>query len=447
MPMFNQSPVSGDQTTAPGVAETLTDSAGGILAQATDDGDYYNAISGIGVGAWLRNVSRYYDNNPAQAAFRADSIVFNPGDNGFNYRSPSICKINDTTYLLAVLLLPSGSGDDFTDTKVGVATATLNKSSGAITASPLRVVVAPPTGYAAANPVVCCVRGGRYDGRIVMLFSANHLTAGQSLSEIFGHQIASMYSDDQGVTWSTPVVLPAAINGANPNEGRTTNTCQKIEQIRRGKYAGRLITTVYKCPTDRGQNTQSFVVYSDDQGATWSVGATFDYGGRLNGRSRTLLEVACAESVTGALVFFGRSFEQAYHYVAFSYDGGATLVNEGFDNRVKDSYFGINAPVLQLAEAYTKRPPALLVCNHEILGAPGDTTNRKNLTVRLSHDDMGSYGPKYSLYDTTIMTGYVAAEYAHDDRFILFYEKSPPATLNSSATLVCTVMNTRRISA
>jgi len=83
-------------------------------------------------------------------------------------------------------------------------------------------------------------------------------------------------STDEGLTWSDPVDITGSLKkdwmkflGTGPGVGM---------QIENGEHAGRLVLPVYTTNSNVGASQSSAVIYSDDHGATWTLGETVNDG-------------------------------------------------------------------------------------------------------------------------------------------------------------------------
>lgn len=124
------------------------------------------------------------------------------------------------------------------------------------------------------------------------------------------------YSDDQGATWSDPVILNAMVKtddmrflGVGPGQGI---------QLQIGANKGRLLFPVYTVM--EGSNRQACrMIYSDDHGVTWGLteGPTFgeDVG--------MMSEAQAVELPNGMLQLFART-TRGYAATSVSRDGGLT---------------------------------------------------------------------------------------------------------------------------
>lgn len=128
--------------------------------------------------------------------------------------------------------------------------------------------------------------------------------------------LALVYSDDQGVTWSSPRLLNELVKeegmaflGVGPGRGL---------QVSGGQYAGRLLFPVYELePETRQQRCR--MIYSDDHGATWALGGT----PALPEQAGMMSESQVIELPDGSLMLFARNDTDRIAS-AVSTDGGAT---------------------------------------------------------------------------------------------------------------------------
>lgn len=167
----------------------------------------------------------------------------------------------------------------------------------------------------------------------------------QSLLEARTSFLKHLYSDDDGVTWSSAIDLNAQVKeswmkflGTSPGNG--------IE-MEHGTYAGRLVMPVYYNNASGVMSTA--VVFSDDNGATWQRGESPNdgrvFGGSaINSQTVTagsagLHEGAVTERADGSLVLRMRNSSGTGKIaVASSTDGGATWGAVTYDNALPDVF-------------------------------------------------------------------------------------------------------------
>jgi sialidase-1 len=205
---------------------------------------------------------------------------------------------------------------------------------------------------------------------------------------VFTRNNAQMFvtsSDDNGKTWSErrEITQPA---GKPEWDWYAAGPVHGI-QLARGPHAGRLIA-----PCDHqiksNKSWGSHIVFSDDHGATWKLGASDT---RRKEDPLHPNECVAVELVDGRLYVNAREHEgsdPATRVIAYSSDGGETF----------DSPFvaetNIISPVVQNSEvrfAATDRGDTRNILVH---CGPGDATKRTDLAMLLSFDEGKTWGHK-----------------------------------------------------
>lgn len=116
------------------------------------------------------------------------------------------------------------------------------------------------------------------------------------------------YSDDDGKTWSDPILLNGMVK-AEDSRVLVTGPGRGM-QIKNGEYKGRLIVPVY-------DTAQSGIIYSDDHGATWN------YAKGPSTKKAAMSESQIVEMPDGTLRVYARSTGSKIAE-AVSLDGGKT---------------------------------------------------------------------------------------------------------------------------
>lgn len=116
------------------------------------------------------------------------------------------------------------------------------------------------------------------------------------------------YSDDDGKTWSDPILLNGMVK-AEDSRVLVTGPGRGM-QIKNGEYKGRLIVPVY-------DTAQSGIIYSDDHGATWN------YAKGPSTKKAAMSESQIVEMPDGTLRVYARSTGSKIAE-AMSFDGGQT---------------------------------------------------------------------------------------------------------------------------
>jgi sialidase-1 len=197
------------------------------------------------------------------------------------------------------------------------------------------------------------------------------------------------YSDDDGATWSAPVDVSAQVKLPRWDFWYATGPVHGI-QLTRGPHAGRLVFGVSGETSDNGTTksiaNDAALVYSDNHGKTWQVGAVdsikFPAGGSFTQKPQeiTVTELADGSVYAGARDQGGtavgnRSF-------AISKDGGKSFSTpfQAIPDLVTPT---VQGAVLRLERF--GRPDRIL------FSSPADTDRRRWMTIRSSYDSGRSW--------------------------------------------------------
>jgi sialidase-1 len=197
------------------------------------------------------------------------------------------------------------------------------------------------------------------------------------------------HSRDEGETWSDPVEVTASVKrpewvGYNTGPGHGI-------QMRSGRL---VIPCVHGERHKKGVRGHAHVIYSDDHGASWTIGGST---GPNASESRVL------ETADGGLYLNCRSTLPAtregghFRRVAWSLDGGETfspLVHDG----------GLPEPICQAGLCrYAPAPGAPVGKGRTrvIFSNPGNATagERHHLTIRMSYDECRTWPVSRVLYE------------------------------------------------
>jgi sialidase-1 len=199
-------------------------------------------------------------------------------------------------------------------------------------------------------------------------------------------------SDDNGKTWSKRRDISATAMkrewdwvAAGPVHGI---------QLERGQHGGRLVA-----PCDHQVKSEkswgSHIVYSDDHGATWKLGAADTHAADdpLHPNECVAVELADGRVYVNAREHLGS--DHATRTIAYSSDGG-----ESFDARFAPEP-NITSPVVQnslvrltLADSGDEQN-AIVYCG------PGHPTERRDLTMMLSANEGKTWGRKTVIHAGT----------------------------------------------
>lgn len=177
-------------------------------------------------------------------------------------------------------------------------------------------------------------------------------------------------STDDGLTWSTPREITAQTKqpdwtwyATGPGAGI---------QLTQGEHKGRLVIPCDHIEADT-KHYYSHIIYSDDHGATWSLGGSSpDH--RVN-------ESQVVELSNGDLMLNMRNYYDGtrQRQVAISKDGGMTWSNQRHDPALIE-------PRCQ-ASFRSAVGATGAAANHVLFSNPASETKRENMTIRLSEDD------------------------------------------------------------
>lgn len=251
----------------------------------------------------------------AALACRAENptVVYRNGDCGYAcFRIPALVKAADGTLLAFAEARRDGTADR------GDIDLVVRRSADGGRTWGEQIVVWDDGENTCGNPAPVVVRE---TGRIVMLGTWNKggdherdIEAGRAEDT---RRVYSMYSDDHGRTWSEPVQITSSVK----LPGWTwyaTGPCHAIQKAR-APHKGRLVIPANhkRVNPDGSIASNSHLVYSDDGGATWHLGAVSQPGGN---------ESTVAELSNGDLMLNMRHYDRgdSLRLCAVSRDGGAT---------------------------------------------------------------------------------------------------------------------------
>lgn len=324
---------------------------------------------------------------PAQAAAHGVgyATVFEQGEGGYHtFRVPAVVQAADGTLLAFAEGRVTSSGDD------GDIDLVLKRSTDdGLTWGPLQVVLDDgPNKFGNPVPIL-----DRQTGRIVLNSTR---TSGEVTTEDVRCGLADeaqtrrslmLHSDDHGATWSSPVDITASVRPdtwrhfvGGPGHGI---------QLTRGPHAGRLVVPGnHSVAPPEGSGLDclderlfgAHALYSDDHGATWRLGGVnTPLDGVINPNESTVAELSDGTLYFNARDQYGGS--PATRAATTSGDGGAS-----FDGPYREEP-GLVAPVVQGSVLALSGPPA----GRLVFSAPGDATERVDLTLSVSDDDAASW--------------------------------------------------------
>ncbi|HEX6357955.1 exo-alpha-sialidase [Actinophytocola sp.] len=234
------------------------------------------------------------------------------------------------------------------------------------------------------------------------------------------------YSDDDGATWSTPVDMSSKVKLPEWDWWVATGPVHGI-QLTRGRHAGRL---VFGISGEVAGGTQAYandaaLVYSDDHGRTWQVGANgrteFPPGGRFTQKPQ---EITVTELADGSVYANGRDqggTSVGNRSYAVSRDGGKTFSTPW--TPIPD----LVTPTVQSAVLHLERPGP----DRVLYSAPSDTDRRRWMMIRSSYDSGRSWeSAEQGTRITNDWSGYsdmvqISSERVRNAEIGLLYEGGP----------------------
>ncbi|MBN6042037.1 sialidase family protein [Amycolatopsis sp. 195334CR] len=314
---------------------------------------------------------------PAAAAPAIDEqVLFEASaDPGYAcYRIPAIVKTARGT----LLAFAEGRVDNCGDT--GDIDLVLKRSEdGGRTWSPLQVVNSGD-GDTHGNPVPIV---DAVTGRIVLISTYNAGREDDKGCAIpcprFPHQ---QHSDDDGKTWSVPRDIGAQVKRPEWTAWYASGPVHGI-QLEKGPHAGRLVFGI-NAETARGTQSvenHAALIYSDDHGDSWRIGAQTDYPHSVPGTyTQKPQEISVAELADGSVYAAGRDqggTDVGNRSYAISRDGG-----ESFSTPFA-TIPDLVTPIVQGSVLRLQRPgkPERL-----LFSSPSDTDRRRWMMIRSSYD-------------------------------------------------------------
>jgi sialidase-1 len=289
--------------------------------------------------------------------------LFVSGTNGYaSYRIPAIVASKSGSLLAFAEGRKNGSGDN------GDIDLVLKRSAdGGETWSDMQVVWNDKDNTCGNPAPVVDQKTGRITLLSTWNLGADHEPQIINQTSKDTRRIYMMYSDDEGLSWSSPKEITSDVKKPDWT-WYATGPCNGI-QMESNKHRGRLII-----PCDHieagSKKYFSHVVYSDNGGMNWKLGGTTP--------SDKVNESTVAEIPKGKLLLNMRNYTSTrIRQTSLSEDGGITWSELKGDTTLIE-------PVCQASMiAYKEKgsKPVLVFSN------PADQKNRVNMTVRLSYDN------------------------------------------------------------
>lgn len=313
----------------------------------------------------------------AAAAQNLGTIIFSKGENGFDtYRIPAIVKADDGS------ILAFAEARKFSQSDTGDIDLVLKRSTDGGKTWGEMITVWDNDDNVCGNPCPVVIEE---TGRIVLLSTWNlgidHERDIFKKKSVDTRRVFSMYSDDNGLTWSEPVEITSQVKLPEWT-WYATGPCHAIQT-----KTGRIII-----PCNHGveneRQTCSHIIYSDDQGRTWNIGGSLPTGN----------ESTVAELEDGSIILNMRGAriperEEKYgsaRLVAVSTDGGLTFSEPYYEKSLIEPV--CNGSIINYNPSGQKTGK-LLFSN------PEHKSERVNLTIRLSRDHGKTWERAYTVTD------------------------------------------------
>ncbi|MBB4684302.1 sialidase family protein [Amycolatopsis jiangsuensis] len=344
-------------------------------------------------------------------------VLFNPHqETGYAcFRIPAIVRSASGT----LLAFAEGRRDNCGDTG-DIDLVVKRSTDGGTTWSPLRVVN-PGGGDTHGNPVPIV---DSTTGRIVLITTYNKGRDDDQACDVPCPRAPhAQYSDDDGRTWSVPVDISAQAKLPEWDSWYASGPVHGI-QLAHGRHAGRL---VFGVNAERSAGTDSVenygaLVYSDDHGRSWQVGAVDSYPHPVGGTyAQKPSEISVAELPDGTIYAGGREqggTDVGNRDYALSRDGGATF------SRRFTTIPDLVTPMVQGCLLRLERPGGQRL----LFASPADTDRRRWMTIRSSYDGGRTWeNTEQGTRITTDWSGYsdlvqLSGPHERDARIGLLYE-------------------------
>lgn len=316
-------------------------------------------------------------NNPAvDTAFEV--CLFKPGDyNSANWRIPAILCLQDGSLLITCDKRKYNESDLPEDIDIVSRRST---DGGHTWSEP--VTIAEGTGYKHGYGDAALVQC--QNGDIICVFvGGNGLWASTQSSPIRSYVCRS---SDGGNSWSEPQDITSQLWGSQA----TNSSCRNYKgsffgsgnglRLTRGNHAGRIMFAAAMVRKTGGNILDNFVVYSDDNGETWSVSDQAYSGGD---------EAKLMELVDGrVLISVRQSGARGYNY---SNDGGQSWGTQGRWESLTTN--ACNGDILRVMA--TDRGDS---CNLLLHSLP-NSMQRENVSLFESTDEGQTWHNTYLLFD------------------------------------------------
>ncbi|MEV6109437.1 sialidase family protein [Streptomyces sp. NPDC051940] len=334
------------------------------------------------------------------------------------FRIPAVTKAADGTLLAFAEGRVNNCGD------AGDIDLVLKRSAdGGRTWSPLQVI-REGNGDTVGNPVP--IVDGR-TGRITLISTRNKGVGSSGNCPVPCERLPYVqHSSDNGRTWTAERPLGAQATRPDWNAWYASGPVHGI-QLTKGPHAGRMVFGInaetWDATASRISYNHAGLVYSDDGGDTWRIGAVDTFPIRADGTfSQKPSEMTLLERADGSIYVNGREqdgTDLGHRDRAVSRDGGETFA-QGFTN-IPD----LHTPQVQ-GSTIRLRSTARDGYSRVLFSGPADPDRRRTMMIRSSYDEGRTWeGADRGRVVTTDWSGYSDLVNVDDDTVGLMYEGGP----------------------
>jgi len=323
--------------------------------------------------------------------------VFACGNDGYkSYRIPSVIKTTKGTLLASCEGRVHGAHDSGNIDLVMKRSTDHGKTWSKLTI--LRDIK-----QTAGNP---CSVVDQKSGRVVMIFCEMnhheaHIIQGKSSRRVF-----TIFSDDDGLTWSPPVNITESVNPNNQYQWLASGPGIGI-QIQHGKHQGRMVIPFANTSNKAfGVHT----IFSDDFGKNWKASNLIQGGCNES----QLVELSDGRLMLNMRMQQGR---RGHRGISYSSDGGTTWGPLGFDTHLNDP--ACQASII----SYQGKTHRILLFSNPATGG------RNGMTIKVSADDAKTWPLKKLIYPRS--SGYSSLVIT-DDNYVLCLFEGGPANYSQS---------------
>ncbi|WP_333614306.1 sialidase family protein [Psychrobacter sp.] len=321
----------------------------------------------------------------------------------------SLCRISKKEYLA---FCESRMGGDFGVTKIVARRLIVNSdyttALGAVTTvCDTGIELGQP--YSSLNPASIKVLSGAHAGRVYLYYIKTFYN--NDRNETF-----YKYSDNDGVTWSEEVSMTPFIPKMNEWKVVAVGTGKAI-QLRYGTNAGRIILPCWRgdaaYPSSQA-GLKSFILYSDDGGVNYTVGAESNIAGSN--------ECQVAELENGDILLLARDATNIKK-TEISKDGGITLQDQKSLTNIQTDK--VQSGLCQFKNSFDLSVPKLIISTpskpwlREDMALYGSYDGRSFSLLKVIDTGVDSYSDILPIDESHILVAYSKGDGGAPDKKIV----------------------------